>query len=441
MTDNSTAVPHKIPPSITFNIEESARFEKEILCSFHNDDVGILCTSDPLIIAYGKREFNRIIFQVDKQDERRKTLKSDMRRLGRLYSSFREICREEKISSGTAIDLFKRQNFKILESSITKISTGDDGVNKDGFKIGIGYLLKKVAKYVYGSFLEAKEDNKAEEITKFLDLLNFHWLNIFSPSEYLVKKARQSVLRKPVNLPLTQDVQLLRDYTVDEIKKNTGDNFKFISQTDFILLRDLLVCRLTLFNARRGGEPSRLTIEEWSDAEKNVWHHRINSEEIKDPLDKTLLERYKLAYQPGKTGRLVPLLIIDDCWKGMRILVDPEVRTRIGVSKENAFVFPYTQLSSRHVLGWNAVNKCCELAGCSKMINATNRRHQVATMYAAHEVPSDERAGFLLHMDHSEKVNLNVYQSPPAMTEITKIGKVFLQLDSIGLYKMINFFV
>ena len=36
-------------------------------------------------------------------------------------------------------------------------------------------------------------------------------------------------------------------------------------------LRDLTVSWLTLSNARRGGEPTRMLLSEWKEAEKNVW--------------------------------------------------------------------------------------------------------------------------------------------------------------------------
>lgn len=58
---------------------------------------------------------------------------------------------------------------------------------------------------------------------------------------------------------------------------------------DFVLIdthlyeefRDLLVCRITLLNARRGGEPSRLRLVDMKDAEIIAW---ITTEEI-DKLD------------------------------------------------------------------------------------------------------------------------------------------------------------
>ena len=68
----------------------------------------------------------------------------------------------------------------------------------------------------------------------------------------------------------------------------------------FNWMRSLIVCRLTLFNARRGGEPSRLTMKEWEDAESAAWVDPGMVLQVDDPLEKALLNTFKLAYQSRK---------------------------------------------------------------------------------------------------------------------------------------------
>ena len=53
-----------------------------------------------------------------------------------------------------------------------------------------------------------------------------------------------------------------------------SDEYNFMPVRDYVKLRDLLVCRLTLFNARRG-EPSRLLLREWKDAQNNEWRGKM----------------------------------------------------------------------------------------------------------------------------------------------------------------------
>ncbi|GFO41298.1 histone-lysine N-methyltransferase setd8-a [Plakobranchus ocellatus] len=54
-------------------------------------------------------------------------------------------------------------------------------------------------------------------------------------------------------------------------------------------MRNLIVSRLTIFNARRGGEPARLTVKEWNDAVNNVWIDQQQVQQIDDPLERAML--------------------------------------------------------------------------------------------------------------------------------------------------------
>lgn len=51
------------------------------------------------------------------------------------------------------------------------------------------------------------------------------------------------------------------------------------------MLRDALVCRLTLFNARRGGEPSRMVKSELKDALEGKWIDQCRVEFVKDEIE------------------------------------------------------------------------------------------------------------------------------------------------------------
>jgi len=126
--------------------------------------------------------------------------------------------------------------------------------------------------------------------------------------------------------------------------------FEFWTSLEFSPLRHWVVSRLTLFNARRGGEPSRLLLKGWEAADKDVWLPQQTIEQIDDPAERLLAGSLKIAYQSGKGSKhLVSLLIPTDCVKAMRILVESEVHRNAGVNVNNSFVFPYTQSSINRV--------------------------------------------------------------------------------------------
>ena len=77
----------------------------------------------------------------------------------------------------------------------------------------------------------------------------------------------------------------------------------FGSKHDFVKLRNLIVSRLTLCNARRGGEPARFSRSEWKEAEDGVWVDPELTEKVTDPLEENLLRGAMLAYMAGKGSK------------------------------------------------------------------------------------------------------------------------------------------
>lgn len=95
MLNDSDTTPTSIPTHALNESSLSEPFKRDILKSFMTDEVGTVCVNDPLIIRYSERKYNRIMHK-DKMDEKRKSLKTDMRRIGKLYCHFREKCSEKR---------------------------------------------------------------------------------------------------------------------------------------------------------------------------------------------------------------------------------------------------------------------------------------------------------------------------------------------------------
>jgi len=358
----------------------------------------------------------------------------DMRRLGSLIIAFKEAGMEEDKQLNSE-DLLDRCNIDYLERAVDQLSHGrgnDEDALKAGTKLGLGYVVKQAAEVMKVKYLIANEDEKAKSVDNFMTVFKLKWAYVFGEAEVAVVDRRQERLRQPAQLPVEEEVAKLRNYTVTTISQMVEKEFEFWTSQEFSPLRDLVVSRLTLFNARRGGEPSRLLLKEWEAADKDVWLPQQTIEQIDDPAERLLAGSLKIAYQSGKGSQhLVSLLIPTDCVKAMTILVDSEVRRNAGVNVENPFVFPYTQSSIDHVSGWHATRAVCTAAGV-KPITATDMRHRVSTYYASLEVPEADRRYFYTHMGHSERINMNIYQCPMAVAAVTKVGRHLSRLDTCG---------
>ena len=109
-------------------------------------------------------------------------------------------------------------------------------------------------------------DDMAQEVDKFVAVLELNkdtvslWALLFTTfgdASYTLSKNREEKLRLPTNQPLSADIIKVKTHTTEEMEKLTAE-MDFCDEHKFIQLRDNLVARLTLFNARHGGEPSRL---------------------------------------------------------------------------------------------------------------------------------------------------------------------------------------
>ena len=192
-----------------------------------------------------------------------------------------------------------------------------------------------------------------------------------------------------------------------------------------------------VFVLRRGGEPARIFVSQFQEAMKEQW---IDKERLKDmnldPLETELLQTTKISYMVGKNTNLVPVIFPCDTLPSLDILASSKHRMDAGVLKDNPYLFPSTRGSEFHLSGWHCYDEICEkaLLENGKNMTFTKNRHYVSTMYACMELPAQERDKFYDHMGHSRDMNKQRYQCPPAISEITKVGKFLHKIDQKGIY-------
>ena len=103
------------------------------------------------------------------------------------------------------------------------------------------------------------------------------------------------------------------------------------------------------------------------------------------------------------------------------------VRSRSGINSENPFLFPSSQGSMDHALGYNCILKITTEAGVSKNLTATQIRHQASTLFSKLEIPQ-EREHFYNHTGHSPGINRHIYQCPTSMQKI-RVGEFLSHIN------------
>ena len=164
---------------------------------------------------------------------------------------------------------------------------------------------------------------------KLVSMTNLSWtcqknnthIYQFVRSSYRLNMNRQERLRRPQELPDEADVGKLKDYTTTRISDMLADKYMLWDGHPFAELRDLAVSRLTLFNARRGGEPARLTLLQWKDAEN--WLNKARTPTFAAAIDCDHFHTMKVTFQGRKgNNHVVPVLFPLDTVQGISKLVE-----------------------------------------------------------------------------------------------------------------------
>ena len=355
-----------------------------------------------------------------------------MRQLSQLHLQLLILDNEQNqlpIKYGDIRDLFSRKNLSYLFLAIKNLSLDQNGKLKPGFKINTKYLLLKTAKIMKILYQFNDNDKDADEIQKFIELLQVTEADVFGDAVYHLNKNRNVNLRRPQNLPLDSDIKKLRNYIISSM--NTITQKSLFTTSDFIFLRDLVVSRLTIFNARRGGEPCRLLLQDWEDAKNEVWVNQQAALNMKTK-EKEILRKLRLTYQTGKgNNHLVPIIFPKDTYESIDILFCQENRRHVNILEGNNYLFPTLQGGKYHVQGWHAVDKICNEAKLERkdLLTATRNRPRISSLFASIDIGPKDRVYLFSHMGHSKAINENIYQSPAVIKELSIVGQRLIDID------------
>ena len=345
-----------------------------------------------------------------------------------LYNSQTDVQLVEPMNN--AADIYRRETILILGRTIDKICEKPDSElsshsvsnQKSGLKIGILNLLKKTGHMLISHFLMECEDLKSNRVTEFLKVLKLFESELFEDAYYDLNYRRNRTLRKPVNLPKNDDVRLL----MEECKKIMQSIDKFEHPANaFVNVRSTAVTALTIFCARRGGEPARLQIYQWNEGVNGEWTIK---EDLPDEFDKHSM---LITYQTGKgADHLVPIMFTSETIQAMKYLTDEQIRREAGVNEKNMYVFASTKQSTSHASGWHCINEILKRLNLKGALNATKNRHRVASMLAKLQLSKKEQELIFEHFCHSEHINKEVYQAPPGSMQLQTTGKRLLQINT-----------
>ena len=265
-----------------------------LLSNFRNNDVGNTCRSDKYIKLFGYTLFQKEKTKVEKYDEVVKSVSNDMRLLARLLLHTKLTVPDDVIIVD-ASDLVDRKYWPHVRDAIDQMTTDADASTlKHGLKLSLYYVIMRFCDCLVGEYLSLKgHEEEILEVENFKKLLKHHQNHFFGDAKYKTNLSRQETLRLPSRLPDESDVQRLRDYSVSRIEDLTKQE---LDSSSFVELRNLVCSRLTIFNARRGGEDARLSIEHWT--KRKQWIRKDQEDQLKG-AEKEFFNEMEVMFSNG----------------------------------------------------------------------------------------------------------------------------------------------
>lgn len=384
------------------------------------DEAFILIKADSTLLSLAASSLH------SKEKDRYNDIRYSLRVLATLILRFREIVKKGDLKSD---DLVLPENYENVLEAAQYIAGyhGPRKIDKPNVFRKIGFCLSNLSLVVRAEALKKGDTVCIEKCRQFMELRESDW-EIYANNAKAVYTNRKANI--PEELPDEKDVQTFRDFCIEEIKSQCKKDP--LNPTDYRQLMKVTLCRVMTFNARRGGEVSKLTVAQWDAVEDDRWKRRFDIQEINDPVERKLAERLKLCYIEGKKkngnrSALVPILFTEESVEAIRILITK--RSTANISKDNEFVFACGEQSLR---GWDTLQAITkQISGLVKpqLITPTRTRKLLATMLQVLDMTEAEVTWVTNHMGHSKDVHFAWYRKEDATIELTKMAKVLTAVD------------
>ena len=296
---------------------------RKLLDPMVNDEIGSLVQNDNLILDFGARLFARL-----RQRKHYGYIRAKMRELGRLLLHLKKKDQNANLES-----FIHPSKFPEVVSAVSEMTAGEDGeCNKPNLVIQLGCSMHDAAKIVRGKAIRNGDKVKTAEAEGYIQFYKRDWkVQISSNAVEMLKERRQS---RSDTLPRNEDVRKITmalDRDITEAKQVLETE---PSLAAYAKLSRAAVSAIMLFNQRRPGEPSQLTVTEYRQRRSAVDEELAQS---LSPLEQELFISMGYVETTGWRGCRMPVLLTSKLRGALDLLV--AVREAVGIGAEHPFIF------------------------------------------------------------------------------------------------------
>ncbi|KAK3745627.1 hypothetical protein QZH41_011480, partial [Actinostola sp. cb2023] len=247
----------------------------QIKVTMKQDEISLVAKTDPLIVKYGEVLLERV------GASRSREVSQGMRELARLLLELQKNSPNDECSLR---GYFKPVAFDAVVCAVNSLCIGIPSL-----ALRLGHSIKKCIYVLKGQALRNKDTSIVEEVGYFEQLMTNEWNNKVSYHS-LAELSNRS--RNKINLlPLTNDLTLLRKHLLSQINILAKSLKANPSLNLWQKLEEYLICRLIIFNKRRGGEASKMLVKEYQSRPNWKTAQTAAITDALQPLEKKLSER------------------------------------------------------------------------------------------------------------------------------------------------------
>lgn len=389
---------------------KSSRVKNEVFCLMRPDAISAVVKNDPLIYLYGEALLSK-----HKRQQIANVVSNKMRELGRLLIVLKRLHEVESL-----FEALKPEMFQYIVSA-TKVISGYD-INTKSFKsaslaLHMGTNLKIVCDVAFKLVVEKKNVpgikftdyvTKKTEIKDLKRLIEGHWCNELS--SLALKNLKEKHWEKPLQLPLSSDLELFNEYLnklASEAFNNLSKNIS--TKTYYKQLAECVLAKTITFNRKRVGDVQYLTIENYSKDYSTI-NQDIFTQTLTE-LEIIISRNLKRIVTGGKGSKPVPILFPKQTQKYINCLLRVRQETDI-VPKSNPYLFANPHSENHWMAGVNVIRKLAKSCGAEhpELLTSTKFRKQIATTLQLMALEDDEMEQIATFMGHTKKTHAEFYR-------------------------------
>ncbi|XP_062419595.1 uncharacterized protein LOC134132279 isoform X3 [Pungitius pungitius] len=400
----------------------------KILGNMKQDEVASVVRNDFLILQLGQSLYNKHGSDSTKFEY----IRQKVREMGRLLLSLRKKC-----SIFSFEDAVKPNNFYKVIEAVKDVAGYDEekhSYRTPSLALKLGHSLKKIGDIILCRAIAAEDEEMMKVSERFTKLCSKEWSELVSHNA--LSTLSKAKFNKPSTIPFTQDVQLLHQHLEKKSADAVEDLKKHESPQTYTELARVTLAQIIVFNRRRAGEVSKMTLESFKKRDQTELHEDIAVG--LSPFEQKLAKHFSRVEMLGKRGRKVAVLLNPEVVSATTLLADK--RDSCNVHRDNPFLFGKPRCPpSSYYRGQDCIRGFASRCGAKnpEYLKSTHLRKHVATLSQILNLKNNELDQLANFLGHDIRVHRDFYRLPEATIEMAKISKLLLAMEkgSLGRFQ------